>query len=58
MCTHDVSADVKSGDTLLKLVTSDLQWIENTYGVTIIGVCTDNGGDARKMQHLLHVLMP
>jgi hypothetical protein len=42
----------------LKLVTNDLQWIENTYGVTIIGVCTDNGGDAWKMQHLLHVLMP
>ena len=58
MCTHDVSADAKCGDALLKLVTDDLEWIENTYGVSIIGVCTDNGGDARKMRHLLHVLMP
>ena len=33
MCTHDVSADAKCGDTLLKLVTDDLEWIKNTYGV-------------------------
>ena len=58
MCTHDVSADAKSGDALLKLVTEDLQWIENTYKDSIIGVCTDNGGDARKMRHLLPALMP
>jgi len=58
MCTHDVSADARSGDTLLKLVTNDLQWIENKYEVTIIGVCTDNGGDARKMRRLLFDLMP
>ncbi len=58
MCTHDVSADAKSGEALLKLVTEDLQWIENTYEVTIIGVCTDNGGDARKMRRLLLNLMP
>ena len=53
MRTHDVSADAKSGDSLLKLVTEDLQWIENTYKVSVIGICTDNGGDARKMQRLL-----
>ena len=34
MCTHDVSADAKCGDTLLKLVTDDLEWTKNTYGVT------------------------
>jgi hypothetical protein len=58
MRTHDVSADAKSGDALLKLVTDDLQWIENTYNVSVIGVCTDNGGDARKMRRLLLALMP
>lgn len=58
MCTHDVSSDAKSGDSLLKLVTEDLQWIEDTYNVSIIGVCTDNGGDARKMRRLLLDLMP
>ena len=58
MCTHDVSADGKCGDTLLKLVTDDLEWIKNTYGVSIIGVCIDNGGDAQKMWCLLHVLTP
>ena len=58
MCTHDISADAKNGDSLLKLVTEDLQWIENTYKVSIIGVCTDNGGDARKMRCLLLGLMP
>ncbi|KAH8978265.1 hypothetical protein EDB86DRAFT_2994946, partial [Lactarius hatsudake] len=47
MCTHDVSLDAESGDSLLKLVTEDLQWIEDTYNVSIIGVCTDNGGDAQ-----------
>src|SRR6266702_1834871 len=58
MRTHDVSADAKSGDSLLKLVTEDLQWIENTYKVSVIGICTDNGGDARKMRRLLLGLMP
>ena len=57
MCTHDVLAEAKSGEALLKLVTKDIQWIEDTYKLSVIGVCTDNGGDAWKMCQLLFNLM-
>jgi hypothetical protein len=58
MRTHDVSADAKSGEGLLKLVTEDIQWSQSTFGLLIIAVCSDNGGDARKMRRLLLTLMP
>jgi hypothetical protein len=55
--THDVSAEAKSGEALLKLVTKDIQWIKDTYKVSVISVCTDNGGDIWKMRQLLFDLM-
>lgn len=58
MRTHDVSVDAKSGETLLKLVTDDIQWSQDTFLIVIIAVCTDDGGDARKMRWLLLALMP
>jgi hypothetical protein len=58
MRTHDVSADAKSGEALLKLVTEDIQWSEATFLLIIIALCSDNGGDARKMRRLLLGLMP
>ena len=58
MRTHNVSADEKSGKALFDLVTADIKWSENKYGLSIIGVCSDDGGDARKMRRLLLELMP
>src|SRR6266571_4154458 len=58
MQTPDVSARPKSGEALLQLVIEDIKWSEETYGLTIIGVCSDDGGDAHKMQWLLLVSMP
>jgi hypothetical protein len=58
MRTHDVSADAKSGEGLLKLVTEDIQWSQDKFGLDIIAICSDNGGDARKMRRLLLALMP
>jgi hypothetical protein len=58
MRTHDVSADAKSGEALLKLVIEDIQWSQETFLLVIIALCSDNGGDARKMRRLLLALMP
>jgi len=59
MRTHDVSADAKSGDALLfKLVTEDIQWSQAMFLVVIIALCSDNGGDARKMRRLVLALTP
>ncbi|KAH9055820.1 hypothetical protein EDB83DRAFT_2209343, partial [Lactarius deliciosus] len=58
MRTHDVSTQPKTGEALLELVVEDIKWSEEMYGLTIIGVCSDDGGDARKMWRLLLVLMP
>jgi hypothetical protein len=58
MRTHDVSAQPKTGETLLQLVLDDIKWSEETYGHTVIAACSDDGGDARKMRRLLRVQMP
>jgi hypothetical protein len=58
MKTHDVSTQPKTGENLLQLVTEDLKWSEETYGLQVIAVCSDDGGDARKMRRLLLRLMP
>ncbi|KAF8345223.1 hypothetical protein F5887DRAFT_836824, partial [Amanita rubescens] len=58
MRTHDVSAQPKTGKTLLQLVVDDIRWSEETYGHRVIAVCSDDGGDARKMRRLLRAQMP
>ncbi|KAF8269571.1 ribonuclease H-like domain-containing protein [Lactarius quietus] len=58
MRTHDVSVQPKTGDALLQLVIEDIKWSEETYRLTIIAACSDDGGDARKMRCLLLVRMP
>ncbi|KAF8808342.1 hypothetical protein BYT27DRAFT_7255616 [Phlegmacium glaucopus] len=58
MRTHDVSTQPKTGETLLQLVVEDIKWSEETYGLSVIAACSDDGGDARKMRRLLLVLMP
>ena len=58
MQTHNVSAQPKTGETLLNLVVEDIKWSEETYGIQVIAACSDNGGDARWMRHLLLGLMP
>ena len=50
MRTHDVSTQPKTGEALLELVVSDIQWSEKTYGLAIIAACSDGGGDTRKMR--------
>ncbi|KAH8981951.1 ribonuclease H-like domain-containing protein, partial [Lactarius hatsudake] len=51
--THDISADRKTGDNLLKLVLDDILYVNSKYGVVIIAWVTDDGGDGRKMRRLL-----
>jgi hypothetical protein len=58
MRTHDVSTDAKSGEALLKLVVDDMQWSQAMFLFVIIALCSDDGGDARKMRRLLLALMP
>jgi hypothetical protein len=58
MRTHDVSAQPKTGDALLNLVVQDIKWSEQTYSLEVIAVCSDDGGDARRMRRLLFALMP
>lgn len=58
MRTHDVSMQPKTGEALLNLVVEDINWSEQTYGLTVIAACSDDGGDARKMWQLLLAQMP
>src|ERR1700722_19778960 len=58
MRTHDVSTQPKTGEALLNLVVEDIKWSEEMYGLAIIAVCSDDGGDARRMRRLLLAMMP
>ncbi|KAH9941965.1 hypothetical protein B0H21DRAFT_670029, partial [Amylocystis lapponica] len=56
--THDMTGEPKTGDRLLMLVTSDIQYMSTEYGVKTIGWCTDDGPDGKKMRRLLGLTMP
>ncbi|KAJ7587830.1 ribonuclease H-like domain-containing protein [Mycena floridula] len=48
--THDMSGRPKTGDELLSIAQDDIKYAEETYGVEVIGIATDNGPDAKKMR--------
>jgi len=54
--THDVTREAKTGEQLLKHVLEDKKLMEEKYGVVLIGWCTDNGPDGKKMRRLLQDL--
>ncbi|KAJ7831948.1 hypothetical protein B0H14DRAFT_3463753 [Mycena olivaceomarginata] len=43
----------KTGDELLRIVGSDIAYAEETYGVEVIAVCTDDGPEGKKMRRLV-----
>jgi hypothetical protein len=53
-----MSGEPKTGDRLLVLVIDDIQYIGDKFGVQIIGWCTDDGPDGKKMRRLLRVRLP
>ncbi|GLB40084.1 putative protein of unknown function (DUF 659) [Lyophyllum shimeji] len=53
VCTHDMTGEPKTSDRLLELVLSDINYMVEKYGVTVIAWCTDDGPDGKKMRRLL-----
>ena len=45
----------KTGNQLLKIIESDIQYIYDKFGVVMIAWCTDDGPDGKKMRQLLAV---
>lgn len=58
MRTHDVSTEPKTGLALSKIVSEDIQWSQDTFGLSVVALCSDDGGDARLMRKLLQASMP
>ena len=56
--THNMSGLPKTGDQLLIIVESDIQYIKDKFGVVVITWCTDDGPDGKKMRRLLYVKYP
>ncbi|KAF8163038.1 ribonuclease H-like domain-containing protein [Crassisporium funariophilum] len=56
--THDMTGEPKTGDRLLELVLSDIDYMVEKYGVTVIAWCTDDGPDGKKMRRLLQQQYP
>ncbi|KAF8967760.1 ribonuclease H-like domain-containing protein, partial [Flammula alnicola] len=54
--THDVTREAKTGDQLLKHVLEDKKLMEEKFGTQLIGWCTDDGPDGKKMRRLLQGL--
>lgn len=44
-----MSGEPKTGDRFLELVTDDMKYIQDKFGVCTIVICTDNGPDGIKM---------
>jgi hypothetical protein len=49
------SGEPKTGNWLLELVLDDIKHIKDKFGVEVIGWCTDNGLNSKKMQRLLRM---
>lgn len=47
--THNMSGEPKTGDQFLELMTDDMKYIQDNFGVCTIVICTDNGPDGIKM---------
>ncbi|KDR69467.1 hypothetical protein GALMADRAFT_104095 [Galerina marginata CBS 339.88] len=54
--THDVTRERKGGIQLLKHTLEDMKLMEEKFGVEVIGWCTDDGPDGKKMRRLLQDL--
>ncbi|KAL6307742.1 ribonuclease H-like domain-containing protein [Sparassis latifolia] len=55
--THNMTGKPKTGDKLLEIVTADISYMSDKFGVKTIGWCTDDGPDGKKMRRLLSGLM-
>ncbi|KAJ7060274.1 hypothetical protein C8F01DRAFT_1084035 [Mycena amicta] len=58
MGVHDISAQRKMVDNLLELMLGDMERAESEFGITFVGFCTDDGGDARAFCVRLHAKHP
>ncbi|KAJ6628811.1 hypothetical protein B0H10DRAFT_2259901 [Mycena sp. CBHHK59/15] len=57
IAAHDVSPERKTADNLLQIVLEDIMYCEE-HGIIMVGYCTDNGGDARRMRVRLTRVKP
>ena len=53
---HDVTADKKNADNLLKLVIGEIDYCNGELDVEVIRWCSDAGRDSRSVQVKLHYL--
>ncbi|KAJ7832419.1 hypothetical protein B0H14DRAFT_3463435 [Mycena olivaceomarginata] len=54
-----LSAAASAGGRIgIAIVTSDIAYAQETYGVEVIAVCTDDGPDGKKMRRLIKELTP
>ncbi|KAF8960112.1 ribonuclease H-like domain-containing protein, partial [Flammula alnicola] len=51
--THDMTGRPKTGDELFALIKDDILYTQNTYGVKVICVTTDDGPDGKKARRLI-----
>ncbi|KIY49894.1 hypothetical protein FISHEDRAFT_31177, partial [Fistulina hepatica ATCC 64428] len=50
---HDASSDFKRAEEFLKLIKEVMNLLRNEWHVTVVAVCTDASGEARKARRLL-----
>ncbi|KAH7096371.1 ribonuclease H-like domain-containing protein [Auriculariales sp. MPI-PUGE-AT-0066] len=55
--SHDMFSEDKTGDRLWLAMQSDIQLASDTYNVDIVGICTDDGPDGKKMRRLAQAEM-
>jgi hypothetical protein len=51
--TVDITAIAKTAESYLTIVLAEIKYAVETLGVRVVGWCTDDSGESRKMRRLL-----
>ncbi|KZV99937.1 hypothetical protein EXIGLDRAFT_559433, partial [Exidia glandulosa HHB12029] len=56
--SHNMFGEPKTGDKLWQLTERNVQFVREVYGGTVIGACTDDGPDGKRMRRIARENIP
>jgi hypothetical protein len=53
VASHNMTGEPKTGDTMFKIMEADKKKMEDTFGIEVVGWCSDDGPDSKKGRRLM-----
>jgi len=50
---HDITGEPKTGDIMFKIMEANKKKMEDTFGIEVVGWCSDDGPDSKKGRQLM-----